>query len=278
LFLDSSNFGRIAKKSRKKFKSIKVVTFFHNVEYLYALSVMKASGFFYLPSFMASWHNETLAVKFSNVIIAINERDRAVIEQKYHTAVSGLLPPCFPDYVIPENDKSALISKPLNVLFLGSWFHANIAGIKWFITKVLPFADIRLVIAGRGMEKIKEIFPLSNKLYVIGTMQNTEEIYRKADCVVNPVFIGSGMKIKTGEALRYGRTVVGTREAFTGYNITNGKEGFICETADDFILAFDKIMKNQKMRANIASYNYFREYLTVDAAKKNMTALICDKQ
>lgn len=37
--------------------------------------------------------------------------------------------------------------------------------------------------------------------------------------MVMPIFSGSGMKVKTAEALMYGKFLIGTKEAFEGYEI-----------------------------------------------------------
>jgi hypothetical protein len=274
LFLDTSNFGCVAKKAKKAKPDLLIITFFHNVEFIYAKSMVQIKGICYLPTLFASWHNEKLAVKYSNILTAINNRDKNIIEKIYNTHVSYLLPPYYVDYTVPENSQNITISKPLKVLFVGAWFFANIKGITWFIDKVLPKADIRLTVAGRGMEELRKKYAESVKLQILGTVENLEALFLQADCFVNPVFDGSGMKIKTGEALRYGKTVVGTTEAFAGYDITSGKEGYICETVEDFIDAFNMISLNQKTKTNIAAYNYFKTYLCKEMAVKMMGKII----
>jgi glycosyltransferase involved in cell wall biosynthesis len=274
LFLDTSNYGRIAKQAKKVYPLIKIVSFFHNVEYKYMFAIMRIQGLHYLPAFLSSWYNEKLTAQYSDICIAINERDKDIIEKKYKRIVDGMLPPWYEEYIIPEESKMAPVSKPLKVLFFGSWFFANIAGIKWFIQNVLPLADIQLIVAGRGMEALRDFYPESEKLLIGGTVKDPEEVYSNADCVAAPIFDGSGMKVKTGEALRYGKTVVGTREAFTGYHITNGLEGYICEAADEFVMAFKKISDGQPMKVNEASYLYFKEHLSKQAAIKKLKVLL----
>jgi glycosyltransferase involved in cell wall biosynthesis len=275
LFLDSSLFGRIAKKTKRIHPNIRIITFFHNIEYLYAISVLRISGLQYLPMLFANWYNEKASIKYSDSLIAINDRDRLALNKKYNASIGAILPPFYEDYELPEKDVK--ITCPLEVLFFGSWFHANIAGIKWFIDNVLPRADIKLTVAGRGMEKLNQFYHNSEKLIILGTITDVDSMYRQADIVVNPVFDGSGMKIKTGEALRYGKTIVGTHEAFSGYNITHGVEGYICETADDFLEAFKKIGIRQQSKINNAAYTYFKSFLTKEVAVKNLSNIIFKK-
>ena len=46
-----------------------------------------------------------------------------------------------------------------------------------------------------------------------------------------------GMKTKIAEALMYGKKIIGTPEAFSGYEDIADRAGWVCETADDFVAA-----------------------------------------
>jgi polysaccharide biosynthesis protein PslH len=72
---------------------------------------------------------------------------------------------------------------------------------------------------------------------VVGKVADLGVEYAKADAVVIPLFSGSGMKVKTCEALMQGKTVFGTREALTGYEVEGLSSIHCCETADDFVQA-----------------------------------------
>ena len=124
------------------------------------------------------------------------------------------------------------------------------------------------------MEALRNIYHQSEKLCITGTVENAKNVYEQADCVVAPIFDGSGMKIKTGEALRYGKTIAGTPEAFAGYAITDGIEGYICQTAADFAETFKTIQEKQKTKINTASHLFFKSFLTKDNAKRKMDILI----
>ncbi len=39
------------------------------------------------------------------------------------------------------------------------------------------------------------------------------------DYIISPIFVGGGMKVKTCEALMYGKNIIGTSESFEGYDI-----------------------------------------------------------
>ena len=69
------------------------------------------------------------------------------------------------------------------------------------------------------MEELREDLTRNN-VTVVGSVENLDEWYNKADLVVGPIFKGEGMKTKTCEALMYGKRYLGTDEALEGYEGT----------------------------------------------------------
>ncbi|WP_134113743.1 hypothetical protein [Hypnocyclicus thermotrophus] len=81
VFLDCSLFGRIAKKIKKTNHNIKIITFFHNVEYFYYKERLKLDGVKYFPLVLSSLYNENLSCKYSDKLISLNERDKLILEK-----------------------------------------------------------------------------------------------------------------------------------------------------------------------------------------------------
>lgn len=52
--------------------------------------------------------------------------------------------------------------------------------------------------------------------YLFGRVNELQDFYSHVDCCVNPMVGGTGLKIKTVEAMAYGRSVLGTQDAFAG--------------------------------------------------------------
>ncbi len=57
---------------------------------------------------------------------------------------------------------------------------------------------------------------LRTPFLILGRLAAPEDFYLAVDCVLNPMVAGTGLKIKTVEALAYGRAVIGTWSAFEG--------------------------------------------------------------
>nr|WP_256476411.1 glycosyltransferase family 4 protein [Siccirubricoccus soli] len=97
--------------------------------------------------------------------------------------------------------------------YLGSanpWNAASVAALEAaFGDRPLPW-----LIAGRILRRPELLLP-SNPVRM-PEVADVAGFYDAVDCVLNPMTGGTGLKIKTVEALAYGRPVLGTRDAFAG--------------------------------------------------------------
>jgi hypothetical protein len=259
VWIEYSLYGRIAKLIKKKYPNMKIISFWHNVEKDYAKQ-KQPYNFIYQKIIQK---NEFLMCFYSDFLISLNSRDSLYIENFYGKK-SFIMPVSFPNRYIDFNRN--IVSVQPTVLFLGSNFYANIHGIKWFVNQVLPFVDIRLKIIGRDMDKAN--LPKNEKILVIGYVENLEECMQNADFMIFPIFKGSGMKVKTCEALMHGKNIIGTGEAFMGYDVDFEKVGARCETAEEFIKAINEFPKRFTSKFNEYSRNVFLEKYTNDVVFK----------
>jgi glycosyltransferase involved in cell wall biosynthesis len=98
-----------------------------------------------------------------------------------------------------------------NILFLAGSNPLNINGITDFIRNVLPDllyfdSEITLLIGGRICSDLNHLETLNVRL--LGDVELLEEFYQLGDISVNPVKQGTGLKIKTIEALSFGKALV----------------------------------------------------------------------
>ena len=71
------------------------------------------------------------------------------------------------------------------------------------IVSAVPGA--RLLVAGKVCSTVRR--PLQN-VELLGAVEDLSELYRQAKVVINPAIAGTGLKIKTLEALSYQRPIV----------------------------------------------------------------------
>jgi len=256
-FLDSSLLGRISKIIKLEKSKSFICVFFHNVEFEFNKIRMKTTRqIWLLPLLLSSYFNEKIACKFSDIIISYNKRDSEKIRQLYGRGADLIVPITLED----KFDSSKVVnnaSSEIIYLFLGSYFFANVDGILWFVNKVLPNVPGKLQIIGTGMEKLRNLID-NPRVDIIGFVDDVSSYYYNADFVVMPIFKGSGIKIKTAEALMFGKVILGTREAFEGYEIDNYDIGKQCDSAEEFVSAINYyISLNLVKKFNPASRELF---------------------
>ena len=108
------------------------------------------------------------------------------------------------------------------ILFLASRMSFNVLGIQWFLDNVWPTLHkqangMELFIGGTVCERIENQY---EDVHPLGRVEDLDGFYAMGDIVINPVYQGTGLKIKTFEALSYGKATIVHPHSMTGiYNM-----------------------------------------------------------
>ena len=123
-------------------------------------------------------------------------------------------------------------------------FPPNYYGIKWFVENVMPeLKEYHLTIVGKDFELKKKELEKDN-VSVVGTVKELDQYYYLPNIMVMPIFYGDGIKIKTAEAMMYGKTIVASDEALEGYEVEAVKGIYRCNTKEEFVDKIRKISSN----------------------------------
>lgn len=242
IFADHSTIGNILSKC--KTEAVKV-TFFHNIEKNYAWNKVKHEGIHYLIAFFSYFINEKNAINISDKIILLNSRDERQIIKAYGRKADYFLPISFQDNF--EREKPIIENKgEIQLLFVGSLFRPNYEGIKWFIENVMREVEgnVILKIVGKDWETKRNELEKRN-VKVVGTVDRLDNYYYEADAVIIPIFYGDGMKVKTAEAMMYGKIILATEEALVGYDIEDINEIYECNTKESFLQVLKQLTEKQ---------------------------------
>ncbi|NHC60267.1 glycosyltransferase [Paenalcaligenes suwonensis] len=158
---------------------------------------------------------ERLAINRSlcTVVLTESDRDSYAINYGNEGKIKQVNLP------IPELDRDKY--RECNILYdvvmLGSWsWDANRSGLLWFLDKVYPRLDknVKIGIAGRGFEK--DFFNQYENIEYVGFVESSTEFLLSGKCIAIPSIEGSGIQIKTLEAISLGKPVVLTNKAVRG--------------------------------------------------------------
>lgn len=150
-----------------------------------------------------------------------------------------------------NSDKSSTaqtVPGPLRLGFIASNNFPNRDAFSHFFNHVitaLPTLNVQWIIAGSICDWLRAPsfqathpavsgFLESHRLTTLGTVSNLEDFYSQIDGVISPIRIGTGLKIKTIEALAYHRPVLATPHAAGSLGQTLPGI-FVCSTSNDWI-------------------------------------------
>jgi len=242
VFIEFSRMGFLQKSLSGK---VKQVLFLHNIEKNYIKNQIRVhpSRAVLKKAFNI---NESMAVKYADKIICLNNRDAEQLEEIYNRKADLIIPITFDDsYISPAEESRQNPNPCLQLLFVGSLFPPNEHGITWFVNEVMPYVDAEFTVVGRDFEKLRDKLSRSN-VNVVGSVDDLSVYYNNADAIVSPILIGDGMKVKTAEALMYGKPMFATDEALEGYTVEGQKNIYRCNTSEEFILEINKHAKESQ--------------------------------
>jgi glycosyltransferase involved in cell wall biosynthesis len=163
------------------------------------------------------------------------------------------------------------------VFFPASNNPANRAGLAWLLHEVWPrvrgrWPEAELRVAGEVSRWIGLPGPGVSGL---GALPDLQPEYARARVVVNPVAVGTGLKIKTVEALGLGKAVVATSNALEG--LPPGEDAWRCadqpaEFAEAIVSVGSDLVR--LAAAERAALAYARQHLTEESVFREFAALL----
>ena len=140
-------------------------------------------------------------------------------------------------------------SNSQNILFLaGSNVH-NLEAIELFVHNDLPqlkieFPELKLIIGGKICEKI-EYMKSEKNIVLCGEVNDLADFYRKGDIFINPTFSGTGLKIKTFEAMSFGKVVISHSHNVSGIFKIDKAPIFIQSNIETYCILIKRLLENR---------------------------------
>lgn len=169
-----------------------------------------------------------------------------------------------------------------NVVFMGSLFmQNNTFGLDWYLKNIHPLliaeiADYHFYIVGSLKEATNEIQEKYSKLQQVTFVVNApclKHYYHKAKVFVNPMFHGSGVKVKSVNALINGVPLVSTTIGAEGIGLTNDMY-FHADAVFEFKNQILSVINNQQLaiEKTLMAQEYLKRNNYLDVLKTELNA------
>lgn len=168
-------------------------------------------------------HSEIAHLNKANVLVHLSVDDfnffKLRLPHKQHVLAMPTIDETFVSTVHAVRQSS---TDPIDLLFVGQSTDFNRAAIKWFFEQVWPViaqCGYRIKIVGAIDTLVRKELPELYQAfgsYFVGQTAELAPFYCAARCVIAPMVSGTGISIKTIEALALGKPFVGTSKAYRG--------------------------------------------------------------
>lgn len=208
---------------------------------------------------------ELTALNKADLVVVNNTKDRTLLESNNVYTKIFMWSPYFEN--LSHIDRSN--PEKMKVIFYGAMNREeNWMSAIWFIEKVMPLlSDIDFYVVGAHPNERLKAYQ-SDKVHVLGYVESLDEIFKSATCLVAPLVLGAGIKVKILEAFSAGIPVLTNRIGIEGIPAQDGVDYIHCEEAEDYACAIRDIVNKTIDVKNISrnernfinrSFNYFKD-------------------
>jgi polysaccharide biosynthesis protein PslH len=262
IFLDGIHGGVIA-ANLSECLHVPIVTRSHNIEHLYYRRILQSAVGFkqklkrYLSVIHLEQYEKNLLRK-SSIFYDISTDDLKFWQSQGFTngrCLPPLIEPIDDDRAKPLADNITETKQVYDLVFLGNLsLENNVAGVVWFIAEVLPIIrqqlpEITVLIAGLNpVNEIRQICEDNEGVCLKANPASATDIYQSGRVLINPILVGSGVKIKSIEMLGLEKPIVSTIEGISGLPETVKKYFKIANDAQSFgLLAIEALSSDRHL-------------------------------
>ncbi|MEY4896886.1 MAG: hypothetical protein RL525_279 [Bacteroidota bacterium] len=143
----------------------------------------------------------------------------------------------------------AFVHRPLSIFHIGSMeWQANEQGVMWFLKKVWPLVlsaqpNVKFHLAGKGLSKTDPRF-FQTGIVNHGEVDDAEVFMQSHGIMIVPIQAGSGIRIKSLEAMALGVPVVSTSIGAQGLTVESGTQMIIADDPEGFADGIIQLLLN----------------------------------
>jgi len=143
----------------------------------------------------------------------------------------------------------AFVHRPISIFHIGSMeWQANEQGVMWFLKKVWPRVlsaqpNVKFHLAGKGLSKTDPRF-FQTGIVNHGEVDDAEVFMQSHGIMIVPIQAGSGIRIKSLEAMALGVPVVSTSIGAQGLTVESGTQMLIADDPAGFADGIMQLLLN----------------------------------
>ena len=135
------------------------------------------------------------------------------------------------------------------LLFFSGNNDYNINGLNWFLSNVFPvikkeIPNVEMIIGG---SICKSVSIRDEQIKLMGLFDNPADFYSLGDIVVNPTYEGTGLKIKTFEAISYDKVVIAHPHSVEGIFKPDEAPVLLAKAPREWAACINKAMNNREI-------------------------------
>lgn len=230
-----------------------------------------------LSDFTAFFEEEIGLLRYCDEIIYISNDERMFFSRFLPDKKSVFLPHFLNARQVPCAEKE------YDCLFVGSQNFHNKNSLVWFFRDVYPLlkSKISVAVCGKVCDVFKEEYPglyetmRKNRVTFIRYAENLDDVFAKTKISIVPMVSGTGLKIKTVEAMAYGLPVVTTSLGVDGVADKNMCACLVEDTAEGFAAKIDLLLNDVAVYNEVSAQikRYFAENFSVERNKNVLSAV-----
>lgn len=208
------------------------------------------------------WYSTTVkeekkGIERADIVMAIQEREAAFYRKLTRKRVASV------GHIVPVNETPVTAGCRRRLLFVGSNNPNNYHAVSDFLRSCFPllrasFPGLEFVVAG----KICDVLGFEPGLVKLGGIPDLDKGYMLSDIVVNPLTIGTGLKIKMIEAMGLGKTVISTGVGAEGLESARGRAYLVADRPEEFLRHLRNLFSDASLHAKISreALAFVRDY------------------
>lgn len=244
------------KSVKKLFHKSKITCVEQDVCYLnFHRRIINSKNFFqkiyYSIRYRVVKRNELNAMSMADEVVVLNKKDADLLHKDSSKIKSiRIVPPYYHSFA--DNKRN---NKPnTNIIFYGAMYRMeNYEAVIWFIDNVFVKLDssFNFVIIGNN-PPVKLMKYKSDRIKILGFVEDISPYFADSLCMVVPLLVGAGIKVKVLEGMSAGIPVLTNNIGIEGIPAKDGIEYLHCNAPQEYINAINRLSNDNLLCSTIS--------------------------